>query len=353
MYIELHSRSAFSFLEGPSLPENLVAACANLNMPAMALLDRDGVYGSPRFYMAAKKAKIKAHIGAEVTCEYFSPQRPGDTEQTANYKAKESSVSLCLCGNKFRLPLLVSSRLGYRNLCRLITKMKLRSAKGEGAVQEEELQEHAAGLICLTGDDNGPLAFSMAHGGMEEARHCVERLADIFGRDSVYVELQRHFHREQEARNRAAIEIARSLRLPLLATNGVCYATVRERELCDVFTAIRHHRTLATAGRLLARNSERYLKSPQAMQALFADLPEAIANSVELSSRLTFTFKDLGYEFPRYPVPEGETMMSFLRARTGEGFQQRYGRSTSELQNRARCQIERGLKLIEKLDLAG
>jgi error-prone DNA polymerase len=361
MYIELHSRSAFSFLEGASLPENLVAACANLNMPAMALLDRDGVYGSPRFHMAAKKAKIKAHIGAEVTCELFSPRRHGDTEKNTiakdqidhqQFRVKDSSVPPCLRGD-FRLPLLVSSRLGYQNLCRLITKMKLRSAKGEGAVREEELLEHAAGLICLTGDDDGPLAFALAHGGLDEARGCVERLANIFSRDNVYVELQRHFHREQEARNRAAIEIAHSLQLPLLATNGVCYATARERELCDVFTAIRHHRTLATAGRLLARNPERYLKSPQEMQALFADLPEAITNTVELSSRLTFTFKDLGYEFPKYPVPEGETMMSFLRERTGEGFQQRYGRSPSELQNRARRQIERELKLIEKLDLAG
>ncbi|MGA8492316.1 MAG: error-prone DNA polymerase, partial [Terriglobales bacterium] len=369
MYIELHCRSAFSFLEGASLPENLIAACANLNMPAMALLDRDGVYGSPRFHMAAKKVKIKAHIGAEVTCENSSPQRHRATEKNEILKnqigyqqsrVKDSSVPEpalsevegCLCG-EFRLPLLVSSRLGYQNLCRLITKMKLRSAKGEGAVQEDELREYAAGLICLTGDENGPLAHAFAHGGLQEARGCVERLANIFGGDNVYVELQRHFQREQEARNRAAIEIARSLQLPLLATNGVCYAAARERELCDVFTAIRHHRTLATAGRLLARNSERHLKSPHEMQALFADLPEAIANTLELSSRLAFTFKDLGYEFPKYPVPEGETMMSFLRERTAEGFQQRYGRSSSELQNRARCQIKRELKLIERLELAG
>jgi error-prone DNA polymerase len=353
MYIELHSRSAFSFLEGGSLPENLVAACANLNMPAMALLDRDGVYGSPRFHMAAKKAKIKAHIGAEVTCERFSiANRQSSIESLRQSKQRINNPQSAM-GNSFRLPLLVSSRLGYQNLCRLITKMKLRSAKGEGSVREEELQEHAAGLICLTGDDDGPLAFALAHGGMEEARGCVARLANIFGRDNVYVELQRHFHREQEARNHAAIEIARSHQLPLLATNGICYATAQERELCDVFTAIRHHRTLATAGRLLARNSERYLKSSREMQALFADLPEAIANTAELSSRLTFTFKDLGYEFPKYPVPEGETMMSFLRERTAEGFQQRYGRSSSELQNRARCQIERELKLIKKLDLPG
>jgi len=354
MYIELHSRSAFSFLEGASLPENLVAACANLNMPAMALLDRDGVYGSPRFHMATKKAKIKAHIGAEVTCERFSIANSQSSIDSLRQESKQKIGNRqSEIVNSFRLPLLVSSRLGYQNLCRLITKMKLRSAKGEGAVREEELREHAAGLICLTGDDDGPLALALAHAGLEEARGCIARLINIFGRDNVYVELQRHFHREQEARNHAAIEVAHSLQLPLLATNGICYATARERELCDVFTALRHKRTLATAGRLLARNSERYLKSPQEMQALFADLPEAIANTVELSSRLTFTFKDLGYEFPKYPVPEGETMMSFLRERTGEGFQQRYDRSPSDLQSRARCQIERELKLIEKLDLAG
>ena len=352
MYIELHSRSAFSFLEGASLPENLIAACAHLNMPAMALLDRDGVYGSPRFHVAAKKARIKAHIGAEVTCEYLLPQSHRTTERITNHKSKDFSVPLSLCG-EFRLPLLVSSRMGYQNLCRLITKMKLRAAKDEGAVREEELREHAAGLICLTGGDDGPLALALAQGGQEAARSHVERLANIFGGENVYVELQRHFHREQEDRNRALIEIARSLHLPLLATNGVCYATPRERELCDVFTALRHHRTLATAGRLLTRNSERHLKSPQEMQALFADIPEAIENTVELSSRLTFTFKDLGYEFPKYPVPEGETMMSFMRERTGEGFRERYGRSSSELQNRARSQIERELQLIERLDLAG
>ncbi|HYA25997.1 MAG TPA: error-prone DNA polymerase, partial [Terriglobales bacterium] len=350
MYIELHSRSAFSFLEGASLPEKLIDTGADLNMPAMALLDRDGVYGAPRFHMAANKARIKAHIGAEITCEPISDFRFKKAElRTKSIDNRKSTIE-----NSFSLPLLVSSRLGYRNLCRLITNMKLRAAKkGHGAVRKEELQEHAAGLICLTGGDDGPLVHALKHGGREEARNCIAHLAGMFGPNNVYVELQRHFQREQEARNRAAIDIARSLHLPLLATNGVCYATARERELCDVFTAIRNHCTLATAGRLLARNSERFLKSPPEMQALFADLPDAIANTAELSSRLKFTLEELGYEFPRYPVPAGETMMSFLRERTWEGFQRRYGRATADLQDRARRQIERELKLIEKLDLPG
>ncbi|MGB9283271.1 MAG: error-prone DNA polymerase, partial [Candidatus Sulfotelmatobacter sp.] len=200
---------------------------------------------------------------------------------------------------------------------------------------------------------DGPLAAALQHGGMEEARQQIEQLISLFGCGNVYVELQRHFHREEETRNRAAIAIAHSLNLPLLATNGVCYATAKDRELCDAFTAIRHHRTLSTAGRLLAHNSERHLKSPQEMQQLFADLPEALNNTLDLSSRLEFTLNDLGYEFPRYPVPEGETMNSFLHERAWEGFRQRYGCAKPDMQIRARSQIERELKLIEKLKLAG
>jgi len=333
MYVELHSRSAFSFLEGASIPEKLVAVCANLGMPAMALLDRDGVYGSPRFHLAAKKAKIKAHIGAEVTCAAFSPLRHR---------------------GGFRLPLLVASRAGYQNLCRLITQMKLRVGGKEGAsASSSDFIEHADGLICLTGGEEGPLAAALKQDGPQAAFKAVKRLTEIFGSPNVYVELQRHFHREEEYRNRVAIEIAEALHLPLLATNGVNYAAPRERELADAFTALQHHRTMATAGRLLARNAERYLKSPAAMRALFADFPDAIANTVELSSRLEFTLNDLGYEFPRYPVPEGESMMSFLRERAWEGWQSRYGRVDAELKKRAHRQIERELSLIENLKLAG
>jgi error-prone DNA polymerase len=355
MYVELHSRSAFSFLEGSSLPEDMAAMCARLNMPAMALLDTNGVYGAPRFHHAADKIGIKAHIGAEVSA--FLPRSCADAEEhTQQSKIKNhkfnSSVPQCLHG-EVRLPLLVSSRAGYQNLCRLITKMKLRAKKGEGAVKKEELEEHAHGLICLTGGEDGPLAAALQQGGIEAARTQVEQLITLFGRKNVYIELQRHFHRDEEARNRAAIEIARLLNLPLLATNGVNYATAKDRELCDAFTAIHHHRTLSTAGRLLSRNSERHMKSPQAMQQLFADLPEAISNTFELSSRLEFTLNDLGYEFPRYPVPEGETMNSFLHSRAWEGFSERYGRKSHEMQARARRQIEKELALIEKLKLAG
>jgi len=366
MYIELHARSAFSFLEGSSLPEELASVCQNYNMPAMGLLDSDGVYGAPRFHHAADKAKIKAHIGAEVSYSPLNPvalnhPHPNVPSVRAVAESKHNSRQSVEGvgrndqekGDGFRLPLLIASRAGYQNLCRLITKMKLRARKGEGAVTKQELEEHAEGLICLTGGDEGPLAAALKQGGPDEAHQQLDHLVGIFGHNNVYVELQRHFHREEESRNRTAIDLARSLSLPLLATNGVNYAVPKARELLDAFTAIRNHKTLSTAGRLLARNSERHLKSPLEMQQLFADLPEAIAHTRELSSRLEFTLNDLGYEFPRYPVPDGETMDSCLREQAWIGFRTRYGRASEEMQAKARLQIEKELKLIEKLKLAG
>jgi error-prone DNA polymerase len=318
-YVELHAASAFSFLDGASLPEELAGLCAHLNMPAMALLDRDGVYGAPRFHFAASKAGIRAHIGAELTSGTFS------------------------------YPVLVESRLGYQNLCRVITRMKMRSAKGEGAIDEHELEECASGLVCMTGGKQGPLTVALRRGGVDEGKRRLERLIDIFGRDNMYVEVQRHFNREEEALNQRAIQLARTFRLPLLATNGVRHATRDAREILDVFTCLRHHQTLETAGRLLTQNAERHLKSPEEMAALFRDLPEAIANTAELSSRLDFTLKDLGYQFPKYPVGEGETMTSFLRKRTEEGALRRFQPYGANQRN----QIERELRLIEKLELEG
>src|SRR5579862_2193102 len=320
MYIELHARSAFSFLEGSSIPEEMVEACAERGMGAMAVLDRDGVYGAPRFYHAAVKKGIRAHIGAEIT----TPEG-------------------------WRFPLLVESREGYQNLCRAITMMKLRSKKGEGSIAVGELDWFTQGLVCLTGGEEGPLAYALAKGGIGLATQAVQRLCDSFGRDSVYVELQRHYCRDEEARNQAAIEIARKLSLPLLATNCASYAQPRQRELLDVFACIRHHRNLANAGRLLTRNAERHLKNSEEMGRLFADLPEAIANTAVLSSRLEFSLHDLGYEFPKYPVPDGGTRSEFLRARTQDGRIRRYGASNEK----ARQQIERELALIEKLKLPG
>jgi error-prone DNA polymerase len=311
MYVELHAASAFSFLRASSLPEELVERAAELGYPALALLDRDGVSGAPRFFKAARRVGIRPLVGAELTLEGGG----------------------CL-------PLLVESRQGYRNLCRLITAMKADVPKGEGAIALDLLEGSAEGLVALVGVETL---------GQRPDSDRLARLLGLFGSRNVVIDVQRHRRREREASNQALLDLAESLGLPAVATNGVRHATSRGRALLDALTCIREKKTLATAGRLLAENAERHLKPPRRMSALFRDCPQLIRNNEALAERLQFTLDDLGYRFPDYPVPPGETQGSYLRKATDAGARIRY----RPYHERARRQIERELTLIEKLELPG
>ena len=365
MYIELHAASAFSFLQGASLPETLVERAAALGYPALALLDADGVYGAPRFHKAAQQAGLKAIIGAELTIQPGrSMQSGGSASDSAALRRNPPDSS------NWRLPVLVASAEGYRNLCRLVTRMKMRAdtpgspprtspphraavrdgdpgaarwgGKGEGALAIEEFDGFTTGLVALAGR---PVldAHHYGVGGL------LDRLVGLFGRANVCVELQRHLLRDEESDLAALTGLARAFRVPVVATNGVRFAAVDDRSLFDVLTCVHHKTTLDAAGRRLARNAERYLKSPAVMAQLFADRIDALTGTMALAERLEYTMDDLGYRFPAYPVPDGETEMSFLRHITDAGARNRY----QPYHDRARAQIARELDLIEKLDLAG
>src|SRR5580698_8732644 len=212
-YVELHSASAFSFLEGGSSPETMAKRACELEMPAMALLDRNGFYGSARFHKIANENGVRAHVGTEIAVSNFG-QRLNPPKWLPHQHLLEPP----------RLPLLCKTREGYQNLCQLITRFKMReTTKQEGSARFSDLEEYGSGLICLTGGDEGPLAAALTRGGEEAGREVVERLVRTFGPKNVYVELQRHREREEEARNQAAIRIAQSFKLPTLATNGVRY----------------------------------------------------------------------------------------------------------------------------------
>jgi error-prone DNA polymerase len=332
-YLELHAASAFSFLQGASLPERLIERAADLDYPAVALLDRDGVYGAPRFHKAARAAGLRAIIGAELTVIAEAGHAGGRSPRPPRP---------CPPGLPFVLSVLCESAEGYRNLCRLITRMKLAAPKGEGAITLDDLAAAAAGLVVLTGR---PLldARRFGVGGL------LDRLVGIFGRDRTFVEVQRHYRRDEEVDNRTLLDMAAAFRVPVIATNGVRFATPGARPLFDVLTCIHHHTDLARAGRGLASNAERYLKPRAEMAALFGDLPGVVERTRDLGDRLQYTMADLGYTFPEYPVPSGETQASFLRRLTDVGARDRY----RPYHERARAQIARELDLIEKLDLAG
>jgi error-prone DNA polymerase len=319
-YVELHARSAFSFLRGSSFPEHLAERAATLQMPAMALCDRDGVYGAPRFYMKAREFGLRPIVGAELTLT-------------------DTSV----------LPVLVASRTGYQNLCRLLTRAKLRGTKFNAPVKWEELSEFSEGLVALTGDEEGPLQGCLDRDDLAAASQCVANLQSAFGQENVFMEMQRHLRRGEELRLQQLVDLAHSMRIPLLATNGVLYAERAQRAVLDVFTCARHHTHLDAAGRLLSDNDERHLKSAAQMARLFCDLPEAIDNTVTLAERLQFSLIDLGYQFPTFNVPTGKTESSFLHQQVMQGAQNRYGNINREV----RAQLEKELALIEKLGFCG
>ena len=343
-YVELHAASAFSFLAGASQPEALVERAAELDMPAVALADRNGLYGVARFHTMAQKHGIKAHIGAEIAVRSIGNKLTPPAWLPHQYPSEPP-----------RLLLLCASQTGYQNLCQLITRFKMHEAKKtEGAATLEDIEEFSAGLICLTGGDEGPIAAAVAHGGHKGASNLIDRLSCIFGYGNLYLELQRHQQRDEECRNQSLLRLAAAHRLPVIATNGVRYATEKDSELLDVFTTIRHHTSLDQAGRLLTANESRSLRSPREMAALFRDIPEAIANTRIVSERLGFTLNNLGYEFPQYPVPDGDTMNSFLDKRVEEGVRKRYGAGAKRsLLDKARVQVQHELKLIAKLGFAG
>ncbi len=220
--------------------------------------------------------------------------------------------------------------------------MKLRAPKGEGALALDELDGCTAGLVALAG-----------RAALDGRRHGVagllDRLVGIFGRDRVYVELQRHLRRDEAHDHASLVALADAFRVPTIATNGVRFATPAERPLFDVLTCIHHHTTLAEAGRRLVPNAERYLKPPAEMAAIFRDEPGAVARTGDLADRLRYSMADLGYRFPDYPVPAGETQTSFLRKIADVGARERY----RPFHDKARAQIARELDLIEKLELAG
>jgi error-prone DNA polymerase len=302
-YAELRAASAFSFLNGASLPEDLIYWAAQKDVPAMALVDTNGVYGAPRFYGAAKKAGIKALVGAELILESGG-----------------------------RGTALVENRTGYQNLCKLITAGAANREKGKARFTWELIEQYAEGLHCLTRD--------------EEAT--IEKIAGIF-KGRTHIELQRHSVREEEHHNRRLIALARKMKLPIVATNGVRYARVEDKPLHDVLTCIREGRNVDSAGRLLGINRQRHIRSAAEMCALFKDVPEAVSNAWELSQRLDFTLANLGYQFPQYPLPPGESDMSFLRKIAWNGATARF----RPLTGKAQAQIEKELAMIEKLDLAG
>ena len=317
-YVPLWCKSNFSFLDGASHPDELVEQAHALGIEALALTDRDGVYGMVRAHVKAKELGVRLIVGAEVTVE-------------------DAAAPLSTC------VLLAADRIGYANLCRLITAGRLRRPKGESRVTWPEVCERAAGLVALWGGERSLLVRDA------EPRAVAGRLREAFG-DRLYAMAGRH-RRAEEVRQEASLRRhAESAGLPLIATAEVLYHTPARRDLQDVLTCIRHGVTLAAAGRLTRPNAEHDLKAPQRMAALFADEPVLVERTREVASRCTFSLSEIRYRYPAERLPDGKTSSAWLRELTLRGARERFGAGVPPA---IREQIDRELALIDELDYGG
>ena len=307
-YAELHCRSNFSFLEGASHPDELVTRAAALGLSALAITDRNSLAGVVRAHVAAKEAKLKLLIGAEIT--------PIDAPPVV---------------------LWTMNRAGYANLCRLITRGRRNAPKGECRLTFADVAEHAAGLLA------GVVVVDASRVQTDAGR-----VGHAFG-DRAYVIAELHRGVNDRQRLQDMLRLSRQLKLPLIAANDV-HCHVRERQpLQEVLTAIRHGCTVAELGERRFPNAERHLKSVAEMAALFTERPDAVARTIEVADRCDFSLDELRYEYPEELCPRGLTPIQHLINLTWRGAKDRYPRCVPD---KVRGLIEHELKLIDELNYA-
>ncbi|HEY1286259.1 MAG TPA: error-prone DNA polymerase [Solirubrobacterales bacterium] len=330
-YIELHAHSAFSFLDGASTPLELASAAAELGYPALALTDHDGTWGSMEFAQVCQGLGLRAITGAELTVE------------TAP-------------GRRAHLTLLVESGAGYRNLCRLLTHAHAHTRDNTARSAEqpwvplERVEEHAGGLVCLSGcAGDGVLAGAWEAGEWRRGADLARRLLAAFGREGFRVELQRPYWRRDRARNRRLAGLAERLGVPCVATGNVHSHARSRAPLQDALVAVRLGATLETSEPQRRGNSSSVLASPRAMAARFAEHPDAVAETLRLADRLRFDLTEgLGYRYPGSENPAADAELAAVcRARLAERY------AASRRRREAEGRLERELVTISHLGLSG
>ncbi len=317
-YVELHCHTCFSFMDGASTPEEIARRAAELGMEAVAITDHNGLYGAVRLWKAAERLGIKPIFGAELTLN------------TGHH-----------------LTVLARDRQGWTSLCRIISRGGLKGSKGKPTIDLQDLEHNRKGLLVLSGCHRGPLAAALLAEDTLSAFQWAGKLAKAFGEHSFFVELQNHLLPHDAWLMDEMVHLANRLGLGTVATGNVHYARKGDREIADVLRAAAQGKPLAQCTDLLP-NGEFYLKSPQEMENLFQKFPEAVENSVRIAGLCQLDLDMSSFRLPGFPVPEGETAISYLKRLCLEGAKAKYGNPGPEVLR----QLDHELEVIAEKDLA-
>jgi DNA polymerase-3 subunit alpha len=335
-FVHLHVHSEYSLLDGAAQIEKLVQKARALRFPAIALTDHGNLFGAIDFYLAAQKAGIKPILGCEL---YVAPGgRRERGSQDGGYEGAN------------HLTVLVRNLAGYRNLIRLVSKAYLEGFYYKPRVDRELLAEHADGLLVLSGCLNSEVSRLVSAGETDRAREVAGWHQEVFGKDFYYMEVQAHGLDEQARVTRETLAIARALGAPVAGTNDSHYLAAGHARAHEALLCIQTGAVLADPNRWRFSSDEFYVKSAEEMAAVFADLPEACRNTLAVAERCNLTLDFDRFHLPRYVVPEGHTLESYLAHLAREGLRRRYGATPGDL---VEARLGHELAIIEKMGFAG
>ncbi len=320
-YAELHCHTNYSFHEGASSVEELLVRSKELGHRALAITDHDNLCGAMHFAQVARSVDVQAITGAEVTLTDGS-----------------------------HLTLLAETRQGYSNLSRIISYSYISGERRDPAFDLKHMPELAQGLVLLTGCRQGRLSSLLEQGHQARAQNQLRQYLDWFGTSNVFVELQQNLVQGDTRRNRQLLQLAGELGAGVVAANNVHYHSPERHRLQDALVSIKHNLSLDETHQQRRPNGQFYLKPREKMAALFQGCPEALGNTLRIAGRCDFDLtKDLGYQFPDYPVPQGFTPLTYLEDLCLQAAQRRYGGVTEKVKAR----LDEEFWLIEKHNLAG
>ncbi len=323
-FVHLHVHSEYSLLDGFSKIDRLIQRAHEMGMPALALTDHGSMYGVVEFFNEAQKVGIKPIIGMEA---YLAARSMQEREAQLDKKSAH-------------LLLLAENQLGYQNLLRLATAAQLEGFYYYPRIDHNILAQHAEGLICTSGCASAEIPRMIKRGEIEQAQKRLDWYFDVFGVDRFFLELQAHDIPELEEINRELLRLGKRYQARFVATNDVHYIEKEDARLQDILLAIQTGSVLSDPNRMRMSDDSYYLRSPQEMQALFSEVPEAIHNTLAIAERCLVDLSPTGVHLPAFEVPEGYTPQSYLRELCEAGLQKRYGARSQDAQVRERLEYE-------------